>query len=308
MHRVSFNVPKGCIVGLVGPNGAGKTTLLHLMSGLLSPDSGNISIDGMKWKDLRFESEARAQVGLMPDTVRWQGSSTPRKVLNRLAIMRGHAIADLLSLVGLESREDETLDRLSTGMRQRLSLAAALLGSPGLLLLDEPLTGLDPVAQKALQVLLRQLADRGTTIIISSHLLMELEVLIDRVVLLHQGQVVIDGELNPVRKRLGLDRTLLLEGAEGNPSFLLSKVGNIVEASLEEGWSFLIEKEDGWSENERAEVVSALCEAGFPPFKVEARLADLAQIISAATGSDIASMDVDDAAMLPLSKMEVEEE
>jgi ABC-2 type transport system ATP-binding protein len=306
IHGVSFSVPAGSIVGLVGPNGAGKTTLLHLLSGLRTPESGSVALNGKEWKDMKSNPEARTGIGFMPDGVRWQGNSTPTKVLRRMSIIRSVDSSKLLELVGLKNKADETLDRLSAGMRQRLSLACALLGSPTVLLLDEPFTGLDPVAQKALQELLRQLADRGTTIIISSHLLLELEALVERVVLLHQGQVIIEGKLDSVRKRLGLDRRLLVEGSKGDAREVLASHGEILE--YHEGWTATLHREDGWSLQSREELVTELCNNGHPPYRVETELADLAEILSAATGSEGISMDLADSAMVPLARKEVEEE
>ena len=308
VHKVSFSVPSGSIVGLVGPNGAGKTTLLHLMSGLRSPDSGKIRFEDSEWKDLKSEHSARKNIGFMPDNVRWQGTSTPAKVLHRLSLMREREVGDLIELVGLKSRANETLDSLSAGMRQRLSLAAAMIGSPGILLLDEPFTGLDPVAQKALQKLLLQLSERGTTIIVSSHLLLELEAIVDRVVLLHQGQVIIDGELDVVRKKLGLDRRLVIEGGNGDPKEILSGFGELIEYSSEDGWNATLERSDGWSIEMRENLVKRLYEAGVTPYRIDARLADLAEMLSAATGEDDISLTVAEAMMVPLQRKGVEEE
>lgn len=308
VHNISFSLPSGSIVGLVGPNGAGKTTLLHLMCGLRPADSGRMRFDDNEWKDLKNEHAARKNIGFMPDNVRWQGTSTPAKILHRLSLMREAKVGGLIELVGLKSRSKETLDSLSAGMRQRLSLAAAMIGSPGILLLDEPFTGLDPVAQKALQKLLLQLSERGTTIIVSSHLLLELEAIVDRVVLLHQGQVIIDGELDVVRKKLGLDRRLLIEGSKGEPNELLSKFGELIEYSSGDGWSATLERDDGWSIEMREELVRRLHEAGMTPFRIEARLADLAEMLSAATGEDDISLTVAEAMMVPLQRKGVEEE
>ena len=308
IHNISFSIPSGSIVGLVGPNGAGKTTLLHLMCGLRPADSGRVQFDNKEWKDLKNEHSARRNIGFMPDNVRWQGTSTPAKILHRLSLMREAEVGDLIELVGLKSRCNESLDSLSAGMRQRLSLAAAMIGSPRILLLDEPFTGLDPVAQKALQKLMLQLSERGTTIIVSSHLLLELEAIVDRVVLLNQGQVIIDGELNTVRKKLKLDRRLIIEGSNGDPSELLSEFGELIEYSAEDGWSATLERSEGWSIKMREDLVKRLHKAGMTPYRIEARLADLAEMLSAATGEDDISLTVAEAMMVPLQRKEVEEE
>ena len=304
LHDISFDLPKGSITGLVGPNGAGKTTLLHLLSGLRSPDSGYIEIGNEKFRDLKKQDAGRDKVGLMPDTVRWQGNSTPKQVLHRLSLMNNGKVGDLLELVGLSSRSGETLDRLSTGMGQRLSLATALLGEPEILLLDEPFTGLDPVAQKALKQLTRELADRGTTILISSHLLNELESLVDRVILLHHGQVVIEGEIRAIKRNLKLDKILLLKGEKGDPLPLISE--KVINSSINGNWSISVENEDGWSRKRLTKLVQKLSENGCIPYHVEVKTADLSDILEATTG--IGGMDLSEHVMVPLSKREVEEE
>jgi ABC-type multidrug transport system ATPase subunit len=218
--------------------------------------------------------------------------------------MNNSKVGDLLELVGLSSRTDEALDRLSTGMGQRLSLATALLGEPEILLLDEPFTGLDPVAQKALKQLTRELADRGTTILISSHLLNELESLVDRVILLHHGQVVIEGEVRAIKRNLKLDKILLLKGEKGDPLPLISE--KVINSSINGNWSISVENEDGWSRKRLTELVQRLSDNGCIPYHVEVKTADLSDILEATTG--IGGMDLSEHAMVPLSKMEVEEE
>jgi ABC-2 type transport system ATP-binding protein len=197
IHSIDLEINKGVILGLIGPNGAGKTTLLRVISGIFTHD-GNI--------DKGIETR-RSNIGHMPEQVRWEGRSTVAETLTAMSLMHGSEVDvdKLLKRVGLSSRSDLILDNLSQGMRQRLSLACALLGNPRILVMDEPLNGLDPLAQRAFCNLLKQLAAKGVAIIISSHQVAEMADLVDRIALLHHGQLLIEGTINSVKDALGLN-------------------------------------------------------------------------------------------------------
>ena len=147
----------------------------------------------------------------MPEQVRWEGRVSVKHALESIAMMRNDEvdIDALLQIVGLSSKSEQILDNLSQGMRQRLSLACALIGNPKMLVMDEPLNGLDPLAQRAFCNLLKNLAAKGVSIIISSHQVADLESLVDRVALLHNGQLLIEGTLKQVRKNLDLKKILI---------------------------------------------------------------------------------------------------
>ena len=204
---VNLNLHEGAVLGLVGPNGAGKTTLLRLMAGLLPIQEGK-AMARFQSDELQPVRDLRPWVGHMPEQVRWQGRQTVEDALMELADMRNvgeKRVRNLLKLVGLSQRQDDPLNNLSQGMRQRLSIAAALLGSPKVLLLDEPYNGLDPVASRAFTELIRRLASKGVSVVISSHMVSQLNGLIDRVALLHHGQLLDEGRMKDVEKRLGLE-------------------------------------------------------------------------------------------------------
>ena len=159
IFKMNFSLESGKILGLVGPNGAGKTTLLRILAGIIPIDEGKIKLNGV---DLSASGESidgqlRLNVGHMPEQVRWSGNITVLETLNQFAEMRQDSISSekLLSLVGLAGKSDSSLDELSQGMRQRLSLAVALMGSPKVLLLDEPFNGLDPVAAKSVEKMIQ---------------------------------------------------------------------------------------------------------------------------------------------------------
>ena len=303
---LSLNLYEGAVLGLIGPNGAGKTTLLRMMAGVLPVQKGSI--------EARFEGQDRAPisdlrrwVGHMPEQVRWQGRSTVHDALNQLGEMRGTSktnIERLLALVGLRSRRDDALDNLSQGMRQRLSIAAALLGSPKVLLLDEPFNGLDPVAAEAFAALVRTLADKGVSVVISSHNVAQLEGLIDRIGLLHRGQLLDEGPLEDVERRLGLEGryTITGEGAVDVAGF--APDDDVLEHQQDDsGWSLTV-KGDPHS------VLSAAMEAQAKITSWAPVRPNLVEWLCAATGMSVddISLEVASSAMLPMRSSEVSED
>ena len=197
IHSINLEIRRGSILGLIGPNGAGKTTLMRAICGLYECEGFDKS-----------SNSRRYGIGYMPEQVRWEGRVSVKSALNTIALMREDEIDldSIIKTVGLSSKSEHFLDDLSQGMRQRLSLACALIGSPKVLVMDEPLNGLDPLAQRAFCNLLKDLAKKGVAVVISSHQVSDLEKLVDRVALLHHGQLLIEGTLPNVRKDLGLDK------------------------------------------------------------------------------------------------------
>ena len=149
----------------------------------------------------------RSEIGYMPEQVRWEGNVSVKHALQSIAMMRDEEVDldAIIQTVGLSTKSEHLLDNLSQGMRQRLSLACALIGNPKILVMDEPLNGLDPLAQRAFCNLLRTLANKGVAVVISSHQVADLEALVDRIALLHHGQLLIEGTLGDIRKELELD-------------------------------------------------------------------------------------------------------
>jgi len=195
VKNVSLEAHAGRVTGLVGPNGSGKTTLLLMLSSLLAPDAGEIRIDGVD--PVAEPQKARALLGWMPDALGAWGSLTARETLvvtgklYDLARPEAEARAvTMLDQVGLTDLADSPARVLSRGQKQRLGLARALMHDPRVLLLDEPASGLDPQARIDLRVLLRRFADEGRTILVSSHILSELEEVVDDAVFLVAGESV----------------------------------------------------------------------------------------------------------------------
>jgi len=206
VRDVTFDARPGRVTGLVGPNGAGKTTLFLMLASLLAPDRGEIRIAGVD--PMADPSAARARIGWMPDALGAWESLTARETLivaGRLYDASKPAAAaradELLDDVGLSDLASAPARVLSRGQKQLLGLARALVHRPSVLLLDEPASGLDPAARIALRELLRRLASEGAAVIVSSHVLSELEEMIDDAVFMAAGSTVGDGGAEPTRSR-----------------------------------------------------------------------------------------------------------
>ncbi len=199
VEDVSLRVEPGDVYGFLGPNGAGKTTTIRMMLGLITPSSGSARIFG---HDVRKDfKRAVANVGAMVEGPAFYGYLTARKNLRIFGLISGDVsdqrIDEVLQLVGLLRRGDQKVSAYSQGMRQRLSIALALLERPRLLVLDEPTNGLDPQGMREIRNLIRRIRDEeGTTIFLSSHLLSELEQVCDRIAIIFRGRILREGRLD----------------------------------------------------------------------------------------------------------------
>jgi ABC-2 type transport system ATP-binding protein len=191
---VSFRCEPGMVTGFLGPNGAGKTTTLRMVLGLATPDAGSAQVLGRPYASL--EQPGR-RVGVLLDASAQHPGRRGREVLALTAQLLGvpeARVDELLELVGLERRDwRKRVRQYSLGMRQRLGLAHALLGDPAVLILDEPANGLDPVGMRWMRSLLRDFADCGGTVLLSSHLLYEVEALADQLVIIGHGRIMASG-------------------------------------------------------------------------------------------------------------------
>ena len=196
VSHANFAVPMGSICGFVGPNGSGKTTTIRMLLGLISPTTGDGHVLG---EDISAPEKYLPRVGAMIEGPAFYPALTGKQNLNVLAKLGGFdtsIIQGLLEKVGLGDRGDSKYKTYSLGMKQRLGIAAALLPEPKLLILDEPTNGLDPAGIQEVRALLRQLANEGSTIFVSSHLLSELEMICDHLVMLREGKVIFTGKTN----------------------------------------------------------------------------------------------------------------
>lgn len=192
--NVSLKVPEHCIYGLLGPNGAGKSTLLKMMAGILRPTKGQILFDGHEWsrKDL-------VDIGALIETPPVYDNLTAWENLKVRALMLGipkEKICDVLKLVGLTHTGKKRAGQFSMGMKQRLGIASALLNDPKLLILDEPLNGLDPIGIGELREMIRSFPEKGITVIVSSHILSEIEQTADHIAIMADGIIGYEGSLS----------------------------------------------------------------------------------------------------------------
>jgi len=194
LSHANFEVPMGSICGFVGPNGSGKTTTIRMLLGLITPTTGGGHVLG---ESITEPEKYLPRVGAMIEGPAFYPALTGFQNLNVLAKIGGFAtdsISGLLELVGLGDRGGSKYKTYSLGMKQRLGIAAALLPNPKLLVLDEPTNGLDPAGIHEIRTLLRRLADSGTTVFVSSHLLSEIEMISDHLVMLRLGKVIFSGK------------------------------------------------------------------------------------------------------------------
>jgi ABC-2 type transport system ATP-binding protein len=206
VDNVDLLVPRGSAFGYLGPNGAGKTTLIRILLGLTKADSGTMSLLGIPVPGQR--DSALARVGAIVDEARFHGHLTGRQNLRMLAAARGgdaeNQIAPALARTGLTQRADDRVSAYSMGMRQRLGLAACLLADPQLLILDEPMNGLDPAGMHEMRDVLRGLVDEGRTVMLSSHLLDEVERTCDAVAIVDHGRVIRQGPIEELTAGAGV--------------------------------------------------------------------------------------------------------
>jgi ABC-2 type transport system ATP-binding protein len=200
IQDVSFACRPGSVTGFLGPNGAGKTTTMRLLCGLDRPDAGTATIDGHPYSRL---PQPGRRVGVMLDPGAMHRGRTGRETLALAAAVLGvdrPRVSRVLETVGLDAAAAaKRVGQYSLGMQQRLALGIALLGDPGVLVLDEPANGLDPQGVRWIRRLLREHADRGGTVLLSSHLLREVEVIADHLVIINDGRIMADGTPEQLR-------------------------------------------------------------------------------------------------------------
>src|ERR1700693_4196690 len=208
LEDLSLEIPQGAIFGLIGPNGAGKTTLLRILGALIPPTTGQVWL--CNEEVTQSPTTIQRKVGYMPDFFGVYPDLTSEEYLEFYAGIHGisrrkrpNVVADLLELVDLTSKRDALVETLSRGMQQRLCLARALIHDPDVLLLDEPASGLDPRARVEFRELLRTLQGMGKTVVISSHILLELAEICSDIAIIRAGQLVMAGNVEQVTHSLG---------------------------------------------------------------------------------------------------------
>jgi len=214
VNDLSMAVPPGCLFGLVGPNGAGKTTTLSMVTGLLRPDQGTISVLGRDaWAD---PAAAKALMGVLPDGIRLFDRLTGREMLLLTAQMRGIPVAvatpradALLDALGLTADATTLVADYSAGMTKKIGLACALVHNPALVILDEPFESVDPVSGEAIRSILHDFVDRGGTVVMSSHVMELVETLCDAVAVIAEGRILALGGIDQVKNGEPLQQRFL---------------------------------------------------------------------------------------------------
>ena len=294
LNDLSLSVPAGCLYGLLGPNGAGKTTTLRILCTLLAPDAGSVHVGGVD--ALADPRAVRRLLGFVAQEVAIDKILTGRELLQLQAALyhlpaseSEQRIAELIELLGMGEWIDRRCGGYSGGMRRRLDLAAGLLHRPRVLVLDEPTVGLDIESRAAIWGVLRQLRDNGTTVLLSSHYLEEVDALADRLAIIEGGTVIAEGAPSDLKAALGGDRVTLrvrefsdepealkvqqlLQGCEGVRQVVVNRA---------QGYSLnLVVEHDGVIEQLRRQ----LAEAQLPVFALAQSRPSLDDVYLQATG------------------------
>jgi ABC-2 type transport system ATP-binding protein len=254
VRDLDLDVPRGATYGLIGPNGAGKTTTMSVLASLLKPTAGQVRVAGVD--PVRDPGEVRRKVGYMPDVLGVYDSTTVDEYLQffagayRIPRKTWPALFDgLLELVDLTVKRDAQVNSLSRGMKQRLSLARALVHDPEVLILDEPASGLDPRARIDLRTLLLTLRDMGKTVLISSHILPELQEVCTDVAIIEAGRLLAAGPPRTILDQLGSGRKVVvrLAGGEERNYDVADEVEQIrlLKELLDEGLPIVEYRQDG---------------------------------------------------------------
>jgi ABC-2 type transport system ATP-binding protein len=243
---VDIDLPAGVVGGFVGPNGAGKTTTIQLLLGLVRPTSGSATVLG---ESIAHPERYIRRVGALIEAPAFYPALSGRRnlmVLTRLGRLDDSRIDEVLAMVELSERADDRVKTYSLGMKQRLGVAAALLPDPDLVILDEPTNGLDPAGIREMRSVMRGLADRGITVLVSSHLLAEIQAICDHLMMIDHGRIVFQGPIGGLleaqqtgitarpENAADLEKLAALASAAGKPARI---DGDSVHVTAEDGWA-----------------------------------------------------------------------
>lgn len=259
LDGLDFEIPAAMVTGFLGPNGAGKTTTFRALLGLTRPDAGDIEVLGMSVPDQL--NEITKKVGAIieePGLIKAHSGTTNMRIAADTLGFGHERIPGLIDFVGLTADAGRKAEQYSKGMRQRLALAAAMIGDPDLFLLDEPLDGLDPAGQHAFRARLRDLATEGKTVVVSSHDLADIEALADYVVVVNRGRLVTQGPLESLLDG-GAIRVLV-----GDRKAAVSALATAGIEARDDGKGLIVQSDDG------SEIIRVLATAGIYPNEVKA--------------------------------------
>ncbi|MEU6038573.1 ATP-binding cassette domain-containing protein [Actinomadura sp. NPDC047616] len=278
VDRLSFQVSPGTVTGFLGPNGAGKSTTMRVLLGLASPTSGAALVNGRRYAEMR---RPLCEVGALLDATAVHGGRTAYDHLRWLARSNGigtRRVADVLEQVGLAGVARKRAGGFSLGMKQRLGIAAALLGDPGVLVLDEPVNGLDPDGVRWIRELLRALAAEGRAVLVSSHLMSEMEMTADRLVIVGRGRLIADTSVKELAARF--QRGVLVRSPrQAELTGALAAAGASVDTLPDGGLSV--------SGLDVAHIGELAAARGIPLHEVRPRGASLEEAYMELTGADV---------------------
>lgn len=292
---ISFTVDDGCIYGLLGPNGAGKSTTMNVITGYLSPTSGTVTING---HDIQEEPQAaKACIGYLPEIPPLYTDMTVREYLNFVAELKGVKkkadraadVAKASEKAGLQEMQTRLIRNLSKGYRQRVGVAAALLGNPDIIILDEPTVGLDPAQMIEIRSLIHDLG-KTHTVILSSHILSEVQAVCDRVLIISGGKLAAQGTPEELAARLAA-KGVISATAQGSREAVLKAAGSVpgltdlrVTAEKGDEVSFTAASTDGG--DLRAALSAALAAAGCPVLSLSSQNLSLEDVFLQLTEND----------------------
>jgi len=266
VDRLNLSVRPGEVFGLLGPNGAGKTTTILMLLGLTEPTSGSVSVLGLD--PARQPLSVKSRVGYMPDQVGFYDELTAQENLIYIARLNGFSgvqlqqrVGEVLERVGLGKVAAKRVSTFSRGMRQRLGLADVLVKQPQLIIMDEPTSGLDPEASHEFLKMIQELKEEGITILLSSHLLHQVQAVCDRVGLFSRGKMVLEGTVTELAQRvLGGAYRIQVEvlGEAQAISQALQNIPTVIQVRAQNGSGFEVEA----SQDVRAEAAQAVISAG----------------------------------------------
>jgi ABC-2 type transport system ATP-binding protein len=272
VDNVELRIPRGSAFGYLGPNGAGKTTLIRMLLGLTKASAGNMRLLGRPVPDER--AAALARVGAIVEEPRFHKHLTGRENLTVIAAAREHEahkrIDGALARVGLSQRADERVKRYSLGMRQRLGVARSLLADPELLILDEPTNGLDPAGIREFRDMIRGFVAEGRTVLLSSHLLDEVEKICDEVAIVDRGKVVVQGSIAELAA--GGKQTILIATSDEEQALAILSEHRVVKSAIAEANGIRVTLSDNSMEAQddisRRLVLAGLAIRRFEPARV----------------------------------------
>ena len=268
VNDVSFSIPTGQIVGLLGPNGAGKTTTMRMITGFLSPTSGSVKIDGIDICENPVE--AKKKIGYMPESAPLYGEMIVEDYLRYIAQIYGQNPEEKVPLLcnecGLKEVMSKNISELSRGNRQRVALAHALMNDPEILILDEPTSGLDPNQVEDVRAIIREIG-KTRTVIVSTHILSEVETICSRAIIISGGKLVADSSIENLKNSIGSTTSVFVGfgGIDGKTAVEIAKeisgVSNVSVNPKEDGLSELVIPIKGEDEI-RPQLVKKLVEKG----------------------------------------------